>query len=89
MEHTFDLQDYDGRLSFATDAWTSPNQRPFVAVTVHMERDGEPVSLLLDIVEVAASHSGANLATAFANILGDFGISDKAIVSSTVFKSQS
>jgi hypothetical protein len=33
--------------------------------------------MLLDIVELARSHSGFNLAAAFAKILEDFGISDK------------
>lgn len=33
--------------------------------------------MLLDIMEVAMSHSGINLALAFAKILDDFGISDK------------
>lgn len=33
--------------------------------------------MLLDIVEVAKSHSGINLAAAFSKILDDFGISDK------------
>ena len=33
--------------------------------------------MLLDIIEVARSHSGLNLAAAFAKILDDFGISDK------------
>jgi hypothetical protein len=49
-----------------------------VAVTIHFETKGVPVSMLLDIVEVARSHSGVNLAAAFAKILEDFGISDKA-----------
>lgn len=40
-------------LNFATDAWTSPNHRAFVAITVHLEHEGEPISLLLDVVEVA------------------------------------
>lgn len=48
-----------------------------MAVSVHFEKDGVPVSMLLDIVEVARSHSGLNLATAFAKILDDFGISKK------------
>ena len=64
-------------MSFATDAWTSPNHKAYVAVTVHFEKDGVAVSMLLDIVEVARSHSGLNLAAAFAKILDDFGISDK------------
>lgn len=33
--------------------------------------------LLLDLVEVAESHSGVNLASAFAKILDDFGIANK------------
>jgi hypothetical protein len=33
--------------------------------------------MLLDIVEVAKSHSGINLAAAFAKILDEFGIADK------------
>ena len=64
-------------MSFATDAWTSPNNRAFVAQTVHFEHNGSPMSFLLDIVEVAKSHSGETLATAFAKILNDFGISEK------------
>jgi hypothetical protein len=68
---------YDGALSYATDAWTSPNHKAYIAVTVHFEKDGVPISMLLDIVEVARSHSGLNLAAAFAKILDDFGISDK------------
>jgi hypothetical protein len=48
-----------------------------VAVTVHFENKGVPVAMLLDIVELARSHSGFNLAAAFAKILEDFGISDK------------
>ena len=45
-------QKHEGRLSFATDAWTSPNHRAFVAVTVHFLYKEEPISMLLDIVEV-------------------------------------
>lgn len=47
------LQEYEGELSFATDAWTSPNHRAFVAVTVHFVLKDQPVSMLLDLVEVA------------------------------------
>jgi hypothetical protein len=64
-------------LSFGTDAWTSPNNKAYVAVTIHFEQQGVPISLLLDIVEVARSHSGVNLANAFADILKSFGIEDK------------
>jgi hypothetical protein len=60
--------------------WTSPNHKAFVAVTVHFENNGEPMCILLDLVEVAESHSGLNLAAAFAKILEDFGISDKVSI---------
>ena len=71
------LQEHDGELNFATDTWTSPNHKAFVAVTVHFEINGVPMQMLLDMVEVATSHSGVNLAAAFAQVLEDFGISDK------------
>jgi hypothetical protein len=64
-------------LNFATDAWTSPNHKAYVAFTVHFEHEGAPVLMLLDLVEVAKSHSGENLAAAFAKVLEEFGISDK------------
>ena len=64
-------------MNFATDAWTSPNHKAYVAITVHFEHEGEPVSMLLDLVEVAVSHSGVNLANAFAKVLEEFGIQDK------------
>jgi hypothetical protein len=48
-----------------------------VAFTVHFAHKGVPISMLLDLVEVAKSHSGVNLAAAFAKVLEEFGISDK------------
>ncbi|KIL63968.1 hypothetical protein M378DRAFT_48599, partial [Amanita muscaria Koide BX008] len=48
------LQEYDGELSFSTDAWTSESShRAFVAVTVHLVHQGAPLSMVLDMVEVA------------------------------------
>lgn len=64
-------------MSFATDTWTSPNHRVFIALTVYFEHDGTMVCLLLDILELAISHTGHNLAIAFANVLEDYGISNK------------
>ena len=46
-------------------------------MTVHFEEGSVPISMLLDIVEVARSHSGPNLAAVFAKILDDFSIADK------------
>lgn len=71
------LQEYDGKLNFATDGWSSPNHRSYVAITVHIERKGEPFSMLLDLVEVAESHTGVNLGIAFMGVLDKFGIEEK------------
>ncbi|RPD53316.1 hypothetical protein L226DRAFT_473346 [Lentinus tigrinus ALCF2SS1-7] len=46
------LKEYAGWLHFATDGWTSPNHRPFITFTVHLELDGAPLTIL-DIVELA------------------------------------
>ena len=70
-------QSFDGKLNFATNAWTSPNHKAYVALTVHLERNGKPLSILLDSVKVPKSHSGVNLAMAFANVLQAFGIKEK------------
>lgn len=53
---------------------------------VHFEHEGLPVSLLLDIVEIAQSHSRFNLAVAFADVLNDFGIVDKVSSSNILYK---
>jgi hypothetical protein len=71
------LQHHDGHLSFATDGWTSLNHKAYVAISVHFMKDRVPYSLLLDIVKLAKSHSGLNLAKAFADVLKEFGIEDK------------
>jgi hypothetical protein len=64
-------------LSFGTDAWTSPNHKAYVAVTVHLEQDAQPLSFLLDLMDVPRSHTGVNLAKSFADILYDFEIEEK------------
>ena len=48
-----------------------------MAVTVHFKNKKVLIAMLLDIVELAHSHSGFNLVAAFMKILEDFGISDK------------
>ncbi|TRM62977.1 hypothetical protein BD626DRAFT_403599, partial [Schizophyllum amplum] len=47
------LQEYDGDLSFVTDMWTSPNHIPYMGTTVTFEHEGQLVSLVLDVVQVA------------------------------------
>jgi len=71
------MQEHEGALSFGTDAWTSPNHKAYVAMTVHFQCNGKPMCMLLDLVEVTTSHSGRNLAASFTQILTDFGIGHK------------
>ena len=47
------LREYEGDLHFATDAWTSPNHKTYVGITVHFQKDGQSMTLVLDVVEVA------------------------------------
>ena len=61
------IQDYPGRLNFATDAWTALSHKAFVAVTVHLEQKGKPLCLVLDIVEVVMVHTYQNLTHPFTN----------------------
>jgi hypothetical protein len=76
-------QNVNGKLSFATDAWTSPNHKAYMAITVHFEKNGTPMALLLDLVEVPKSHTGVNLANAFVEVLEAFVIKDKVSDSNT------
>ncbi|PPQ85824.1 hypothetical protein CVT25_003349, partial [Psilocybe cyanescens] len=69
----------DGRLNFATDAWTSPNHKAYVTFTIHFEHNGEAMAMLLYLVEVPRLHTGANLADAFVDVLQAFGIKEKIL----------
>ena len=64
-------------LNFATDAWTSLNHKAYVVVTVHFHHNGKPLSMLLDIVEIAERHTSVTLAATFARVLEEFGITLK------------
>ncbi|KAF8239967.1 hypothetical protein L208DRAFT_1062766, partial [Tricholoma matsutake] len=63
------LKDHPGQIHFATDAWTSPNHRAFVAWTVHLHHEGHILTFLLDIIEVPELHTGEALAQAFHKML--------------------
>jgi hypothetical protein len=51
-----------------------------MAITVHHKCAGKPNMMLLNLVEVAMSHTGVNLGTTFVRILKEFGIQDKVSV---------
>jgi len=45
-------KEHAGLISFATDAWTSPNHLAYVAITAHLEVRGKPICIVLDVVEL-------------------------------------
>lgn len=49
-------EEYEGRLSFETDAWTSPNHYVCVAVTALLEVKGVMIVIVLDMVEAPEVH---------------------------------
>ncbi|RDX45216.1 hypothetical protein OH76DRAFT_1305229, partial [Lentinus brumalis] len=59
------LRDYDYELNFTFDAWTSPNHKALLAFAVHLQHNGQPLTFILDVIEVAESHTGEALAEAF------------------------
>ncbi|KAG1895337.1 uncharacterized protein F5891DRAFT_960313 [Suillus fuscotomentosus] len=73
------LREYKGKINFTMDGWTLPNHRTLVALLVHFKYKGEPLSILLDVIEVAKSHTGEELADTFAKMLDEFDISEKVI----------
>jgi hypothetical protein len=79
-------QEFNGKLNFATDAWSSPNHKAYVAFTVHLEDQGKPMLMLLDIVEVVQLHTGVILGKTFVEILKVFGIEKKVSFSSVQTK---
>ena len=66
---TKDSQEYDGKINFATDAWTSPNHYAYVALTAHLEAKEAPLSIVLDVVEVAKVHDHITTGTGITNWL--------------------
>lgn len=85
-----ELQAFDGELALALDCWTSPNHRPWMSISVSRLRkreDGveEPVTHILDFVELPCSHTGRNMAECVVKVLKEYGIENKV---SITYKSQ-
>ena len=47
------VKGYASKLSFAMDTWTSPNHRAFITLMVHLEQKGQPLCMVLDVIELA------------------------------------
>lgn len=78
-----ELQEFDGELSVALDCWTSPNHRPWMSITISRLRkteDGaeEPVTHILDFVELPCSHTSRNMAECV--IIKEYSIENKVSV---------
>ncbi|THH19321.1 hypothetical protein EUX98_g8801, partial [Antrodiella citrinella] len=70
---------YAGRISFSSDTWTSPNHRSYMAILAHLEHEGQPLVLLLDLSEVPFSHTGAALLQVMQRTVLEFGIATKVL----------
>ncbi|KAF8691618.1 hypothetical protein AX14_002749 [Amanita brunnescens Koide BX004] len=75
------LQAYEGALSFSPDAWTlEASCHSFVAIIVHLDHNGSPLAMVLDVIKVAENHTDIVLAQVFTHVLNNFGISSKILV---------
>ncbi|KAG2056064.1 hypothetical protein BDR06DRAFT_881053, partial [Suillus hirtellus] len=51
-KHTRNMTEHDSKINFTTDGWSLPNHQVLVAFSAHFKHKREPLSILLDIVEV-------------------------------------
>lgn len=70
-------QKHPGEINLATDCWTAPNHRAFLALYAFYDHDGKHEVLLLDMKEVPDAHTGQRLGREIELILNDFGIAQK------------
>ena len=60
------LHDFDCRMSFTLDGWTTPNNKAFLGITIHyIDNNWTLQDILMDVVELSGPHSGENLSDAF------------------------
>ncbi|POW23128.1 hypothetical protein PSHT_00550 [Puccinia striiformis] len=70
-------------LAFTLDAWTSPNQKAFMAITAHgITADWKMLEVVVAMPTVHGQHSGENFGNLFVDSLNKLGLSD-ALVSIT------
>lgn len=75
----------EGELAIALDCWTSPNHRPWMSISVSRLRkreDGveEPITHVLDFIELPCSHTGRNMAECVVRVLEEYGIQNKVSI---------
>lgn len=70
----------ESRISFSVDCWTSRNGHAFQGVVAHwITKDWELKALVLDLSIIEGSHSGANLAESFGNVLSRYELWSKLL----------
>jgi hypothetical protein len=48
-------QEHNRALSFGTDAWTSPNYKVYMAITVHFEQNGDDANRSVNPMTIVRS----------------------------------
>jgi hypothetical protein len=78
------LKDAPGRLSFAVDAWTSPNMYAFLGIVAHWtDVEWQPRNLLMDLPSIEGRHTGENLCDIFKKACDDLGMLPKLLAITT------
>ena len=74
----------DGKISFALDCWTSPNQIPFHGIVAQwIGNDFEYQQKIIDLDILNGQHTGTNLAESFMKVAMDMGVSQKILAITT------
>lgn len=74
------LLENDSKISFSVDCWSSSNGYAFQGVVAHwITDDWQLQTVVLDLSIIEGSHSGANLAESFGNVLTRFEIWSKLL----------
>jgi hypothetical protein len=74
----------DAKMSIALDCWTSPDQKPFMAITGYfISDDFQHHEILLGFSHVPGTHSGENLAKIVLSVLAKHNLSRRILAITT------
>lgn len=70
----------DSRMSIALDCWTSPHQKPFMAITGYfIDTNWKYKEVLLGFPSIPGSHSGMELGKVVISVLKKFGLTSRIL----------
>lgn len=79
-EHILDYFPPDSRMSIALDCWTSPHQKPFMAITGYfIDSDWNYQEILLGFPPLQGDHSGKELARVVASTIRKFQLGSRIL----------